>query len=116
MCCCCYVIAEALRARLEPVLAEAETGTADLTAKVNRMEELRLAVLLRFGEDPKSAEIEELFSNVVEFLHSWTGKAALFDASLGGGSNSAVSKPAQSIIDGKLADISTGKFRQSDRR
>ena len=81
------------------------------------MEKLRLEVLLRFGEDPKSGEIGEVFQCVLDFLSSFSAAQQSFEpggaaaAAAGGGKGEAEDQSSRAV-DNKLSAMKKGTFRR----
>lgn len=112
---------EQLQTRVEEYSAKIQ----EMGGKVKHMEAERKEVLLKFGEDPKSGELGELFQSVVDFLGSWEASAALLDADAktsgsstaqAASSNAAGGAAAQAgdgnKLENKLADMKAGTFRR----
>ena len=121
-------VAGKLYAQLQARVEEYSVKIQQMGEKVKNMEAARKEVLVRFGEDPKSGELGELFQSVVDFISSWEAAASLLDAEAktsgsssghaGGSSDSGSSRDAAGqALDGnklehKLADMKAGTFRR----
>ena len=116
-------VAEKMHSQLKARVGEYEKRIKEMESEVAEMEKLRIEVLLRFGEDPKSGEIGELFQAIVSFVASWeTAAAASLEAEAaagkgGGSGDSAATGGAAAAgndnkIDDKMAQMKAGNFRR----
>lgn len=117
-------VAGKLYAQLQARVEEYSVKIQKMGEKVKSMEAARKEVLVRFGEDPKSGELGELFQSVVDFMSSWEAAASLLDTEAktsgsssgqaGGSSSAAAAEPLDdgNKLEHKLADMKAGTFRR----
>ena len=122
-------VAGKLYEQLQGRVQEYSAKIQQMREKVKYMEAERLEVLLKFGEDPKSGELGELFQSVVDFVGSWEAAAASLDAEAKTSESSSAQAAGSTAssdaaggaagqgadgnkLENKLAEMKAGTFRR----
>ena len=112
--------AEKLVAMMEPLLAQAAAELQALVDRVERVDALKAEILLRFGEDAKSGEIQELLHEVAKFCAAFAAAAsastleskAAVATSHAAAEAAVASSAAAAPLESAMADIQQGNFRR----
>lgn len=131
-------VADKMHKDLSPRVADYSEQIGKIAESVTQMDAERIEVMTRFGEDPKSGDIGELFKSVVDFLGSWEAAVASLDVKVvsgtkdvqagppsksggsaaadGAAAGGAPAKSGDNKIEDKLAAITSGNFRRRVRK